>query len=70
MVAMLYLENADIIGTYESWDEARDELVAFVHEHPAIARDVGLRAFEDGLPSGEFVLASQLLQSDTEQLAQ
>jgi hypothetical protein len=69
MVAMLYFENADIIGTYESWDLAREDLAAFVHEHPEVSDEVGLRAFEDGVPSGEFVLASELLRSGTAQPA-
>ena len=69
MVAMLYFENADIIGMYESWDLAREDLAAFVHEHPEVSDEVGLRIFEDGVPAGEFVLASELLGSGTAQPA-
>jgi hypothetical protein len=59
--AMLYAENADIIGTYKSMDEAMAELAQFVSDHPDLQDDVGLRPYAGGRPVAEFRSATDLL---------
>jgi hypothetical protein len=61
--AMLYAENADIIGTYESESEALRDLAQFVGEHPDLQDEVGLRPYLDGRPVGDFKSATDLLGS-------
>lgn len=60
--ALLYPENADIVGTYPSWEEARSELAQLVGEHPEIRAEIGVRAYEDGLPAGRFIPADEALR--------
>ena len=60
--ALIYPENADIVGTYPSREEARTELAQFVGEHPELRAEIGLRAYEDGLPSGDFIPAERALR--------
>lgn len=59
--AMLYAENGDVVGTYESYAAALDDLAAFVNEHPGLQDEVGLRPYENGRPAGEFEPASDLV---------
>jgi hypothetical protein len=59
--AMLYAENADIVGIYDSRDAALADLLAAVTAEPELRDELGLRALEDGRPVGEFQSASELL---------
>lgn len=60
--ALIYPENADIVGTYPSWEEALSELAQFVAKHPEIQAEIGLRPFEDGRPAGDFITADDALR--------
>jgi hypothetical protein len=62
--AMLYAENGDIIGTYASRERAMRDLVAFVHKHPELQDEIGLRPYNRGRPAGEFESASTLVGED------
>jgi hypothetical protein len=59
--AVIYAENADIVATYESRDEAESELEGFVRDNPSLQDDIGLRRYENGRPAGEFEPASVVL---------
>ena len=63
--AMLYAENGDIVGTYDSRDRALRDLTAFVRDHPELQDEVGLRPYEGGQPAGDFQSASQLVGEDS-----
>ena len=52
--AMLYTDDASIVGTYKSRDEALRDLTAFVNEHPHLQDEIGLRQYENGRPVGDF----------------
>jgi len=60
--ALIYPENADIVGTRPSWEAARSELAQFVGEHPELRAEIGLRAYAQGLPAGDFIPADQALR--------
>jgi hypothetical protein len=57
---MLYAESADIVGTYDSFEAAADDLAEFVNAHPALADEMGLRPYLDGRPAGDFMPASEV----------
>jgi hypothetical protein len=59
--AMLYAENADIIGTYDSRDAALADLASMVNDQPDLRDELGLRPYENGWPAGEFQSAGALL---------
>lgn len=59
--AMLYAENADIVGTYDSRDAALADLATFANQHPELQDEIGLRPYQDGRPVGEFESAMELL---------
>lgn len=63
--ALIYAENADIVATYSSREEARRELAAFVSEHPELRSEIGLRAYKNGRPAGKFLPASTVLAEAT-----
>jgi hypothetical protein len=59
--AMLYADDASVVATYTSRDEALAALRAFVDKHPEVQDEIGLRAYEDGKPAGDFQHASKLV---------
>jgi hypothetical protein len=59
--AMLYAEDSSVVGTYETRDDALRALVSFVHQHPKLQDDIGLRPYENGRPAGDFQPASELV---------
>jgi hypothetical protein len=58
---MLYAENADIVGTYESLESAAHDLAEFVNAHPELEHEIGLRAYVDGAPVGDFMPARDVI---------
>jgi hypothetical protein len=60
--AMLYAENADIVGTYDSFEAAASDLAEFVNAHPGVQDEIGLRRYADGKPVGEFMPASEVAE--------
>jgi hypothetical protein len=62
--AMLYAENGDIVGTYDSRERAMADLVAFVREHPELQDEIGLRPYDEGRPAGDFESAAELVGED------
>jgi len=62
--AMVYAENGDIVGTYESRDAAMRDLLAFVRKHPELQDEIGLRPYEGGRPAGDFQSATALVGED------
>ena len=65
--AMLYVENADIVGVYESRDAALADLLAAVMSEPELRDELGLRPLEDGRAAGPFQSASELLADRLDQ---
>ena len=61
MFAVIYAENAEIVATYDSEQEASKKLAEFVAAHPSLQDEIGLREYEDGRPVGDWVSAAQLL---------
>lgn len=59
--AIVYAENADIIGVYRSRDDAVRRLAAFLQQHPDVQDEVGLRPYKDGHPAGAFEAATEVL---------
>ena len=59
--AMLYAENADIVGTYDSFEAAAQDLAEFVNSHPHLQDEIGLRRYADGKPSGDFMPATEVV---------
>jgi hypothetical protein len=59
--AMVYAENGDVVGTYASREDAVERLAAFIELHPEIQDDIGLRAYEQGLPTGPYEPAVHVL---------
>lgn len=56
--AMLYVDNASVIATFDSVSEAAAGLNAFVAEHPEVRDDVALLELDDqGHGVGEYVFA-------------
>lgn len=56
--AMLYIDNASVIATFDGMREAVDALNAFVAEHPEVRDDVALLPLDDaGHGHGEYVFA-------------
>ena len=62
--AMLYAEDASVVGTYASRDLAMRALLAFVRDHPEVQDEIGLRPYHDGRPAGDFRSASELVGED------
>jgi hypothetical protein len=60
--AMLYAENADIVGIYESRDAALADLLGAVTEEPELRDELGLCVLENGRPVSEFQSAGELLR--------
>ena len=62
--AMLYAENAEILGTYESFESAADDLARYVNEHssdqPGLEAEIGLCKYVDGRPVGNFMPAREI----------
>lgn len=57
---LLYVENADVVATFSSLDEARIALNAFVTEHPAIRDEVAVvETDRKGHGVGEYIYADQ-----------
>ena len=44
--ALIYRENADIVGTDRSWEETRSELAQFIGNHPELRTQISLRTYE------------------------
>jgi len=65
--AMLYAENSDICGVYESRDAALADLLAAVTSEPELRDELGLRPLENGRPAGPFQSASELLAGRLDQ---
>jgi hypothetical protein len=65
--AMMYVENADIVGTYDSRDAALADLATMVNQRPDLRDELGLCPFKDGYPAGDFQSASELLASQLDQ---
>ena len=59
--AMLYAETGDIVGMYDSREQAMTDLAAFVRDHPELQDEIGLRPYDDGKPAGEFASATELV---------
>ena len=59
--AVVYAENGDVVGTYETRAEAARDLEAFVAGDPALQDEIGLRPYENGRPAGDFEAASVVL---------
>jgi hypothetical protein len=59
--AMLYVENADIVGMYDSRDAALADLATMVLDRPDLRDELGLCPYENGYPSGDFQSAGELL---------
>ena len=64
---MMYAENADIVGTYDSRDAALADLADVLRQEPDLVDEIGLRPFEDGHPAGVFQTAGELLASQLPQ---
>jgi hypothetical protein len=65
--AVVFIENADIVATYDSRAAAEGTLAKYIGAHPHMVDDVGLRPYEDGRPAGEWEPASDVL---ADQIAQ
>jgi hypothetical protein len=59
--AVIYAENADVVATYGSSEEARSKLAEFVAAHPTLEDEIGIRPYEDGRPADQWRPASELL---------
>jgi hypothetical protein len=62
--AMLYADDASVVGTYPSRDLAMRALLDFVAKHPEVQDEIGLRPYENGHPAGDFRSASELVGED------
>ena len=67
--ALVYAEHADLIEDFDSYDEAKATLDAFVADHPDIAHRVGILPFDDDGAPGEFEPAVAAGASDNPLLA-
>ena len=57
---MLYVENADVLATFETLAEAQDALNSFVRQHPEVRDDAAiLELDETGHGVGPYVYAEQ-----------
>jgi hypothetical protein len=52
--ALVYVEHADLIEDFDSYDEAKATLDAFVADHPGVAHRVGILPIDDDGTPGEF----------------
>lgn len=59
--AVIYSENADVVGMYDSLAEATHVLERLVAARPGIEDEVGLRPYEAGRPAGAFKTAAVFL---------
>lgn len=59
--AVIYAENADVVGTYDSLEDAMSALEGFVAAEPSLQDEIGVRPYEDGHPVGDWQPASDVL---------
>lgn len=57
----VYAENGDVVGIYDTREDAVERLVAFVESHPEIQDDIGLRPYDRGAPAGPYEPALDIL---------
>lgn len=57
---VLYVENADVVATFETLPEARNALSSFVAKHQEIGSEVAILEVDDaGHGTGEYMFAEQ-----------
>lgn len=59
--AVVYADDASVVATYASEEEATRKLSEFVAANPTLQDEVGLRPYEDGRPAGPWTSASEVL---------
>jgi hypothetical protein len=63
--AVLHLDHSDIVASFDTFEEAALSVARYAREHPELADDVGVAAFDDaGNPVGEAHSAREILESD------
>lgn len=64
--ALVYAENSDVVGTYDSQEEAERKLADFVESvaDPSLQDEIGIRAYDDGRPVDDWQSASEILGDD------
>lgn len=64
--ALVYAENSDVVGTYDSQEEAERKLADFVESvaDPSLPDEIGIRAYDHGRPVGDWQSASEILGDD------
>jgi hypothetical protein len=67
LFAVIYAENAEVVATYDSEQEASSKLAAFVADHPKLQDEIGLRQYDNGRPVGDWMPASEVLHGDVAQ---
>jgi len=65
--AVIYAEDAQIVGTYESVEEATERLAQVVASKPTLQDEIGIRAYEHGRPAGDWHPASEILAGEITQ---
>ena len=56
--ALLYVDNASVLRTYDTLDAASDALNAFVEEHPDVRDEVALLELDErGHGAGDYIFA-------------
>jgi hypothetical protein len=58
---VVFAENADVVSSYATRDEALQRLADLVHANPAVQDEVGLRVYAHGRAVGHWTPASELL---------
>jgi hypothetical protein len=59
--AMLYAENVDVVGTYDSFQTAARDLAEFAAANPDLQHEIGLRPYLAGVPAGRFIPLREVL---------
>jgi hypothetical protein len=64
---LLWTDHADVVGTYDSRDEAEADLLAYAAEHPDHASAIAVLEIDDeGQRVGGFVSGADLLEQGSE----
>jgi hypothetical protein len=58
---LLYVDNADVVGQADSFQQAYDELRRLLDEHPELDDDIGIQEVDElGRPVGDMTVGLEI----------